>query len=84
MRARLSRAAEAEQRSIPNYIEWLVEQDTLRRAEQERVIRVYIPAGAPEPTGDIIREDDESDDDYERRATTVRALFGLTRRDDVP
>jgi predicted transcriptional regulator len=71
---RLLAIAEAENRSLTNYVETALLRDLSRREEAERVITMYVAPGAstsirPE---DVVRAEGESDDAYaERQALTV-------------
>jgi predicted transcriptional regulator len=70
----LQAIAEAENRSLTNYVETALLRDLARREEADRVITMYVPEGAstsirPE---DVVRAEGESDEEYaERQALTV-------------
>jgi predicted transcriptional regulator len=71
---RLQAIAEAENRSLTNYVETALLRDLSRREEADRVITMYVAPGAstsirPE---DVVRAEGESDEAYaERQALTV-------------
>jgi hypothetical protein len=71
---RLQAIAEAENRTLTNYVETALLRDLARREEADRVITMYVPEGAstnirPE---DVVRAEGESDEEYaERQALTV-------------
>ncbi|HME24893.1 MAG TPA: hypothetical protein VKI44_26795 [Acetobacteraceae bacterium] len=71
---RLQAIAEAENRSLTNYVETASLPDLAHRAEADRVITMYVAPGTsgsirPE---DLVRVEGESDEEYaERQAMTV-------------
>ena len=69
--------AAAEHRSVAGYIESLIEQDLRAREEAERVVYVFVtPELEGKAFGSVVREDDEDDEGYTRRAEALRILLG--------
>ena len=70
----LQAGAEAENRTLTNYVETALLRDLARREEADRVITMYVAPGVstsirPE---DVVRVEGESDEEYaERQALTV-------------
>ena len=71
---RLQAVAEAENRTLTNYVETALLRDLANRDEADRVITMYVAPGVstsirPE---DVVRAEGESDEEYaERQALTV-------------
>jgi hypothetical protein len=76
VREHVKRVAEFEHRSTAAYIEQLVEQDLRRREEDERVVRVYVSADAPEWDGTVLRGEAETDAQHAERTAILNQLFG--------
>jgi hypothetical protein len=77
IRDRVQHVAAAEHRSIAGYLQMLIERDLQARDEAERIIHVFTaPELHGELPGTLIREDNESEDRYVRRADTLRTLLG--------
>ena len=77
--ARLQVIAEAENRSLTNYIETALLRDLARREEADRVITMYVaPAVStsihPE---DVVRAEAESDEDYAVRQALAVELWSI-------
>lgn len=76
---RLQAIAEAENRSLTNYIETALLRDLARREEADRVITMYVPEGAsasvrPE---DVVRAEGESDEEYAERQALAVELWSI-------
>jgi hypothetical protein len=78
VRERVKRVAEFEHRSTAAYIEQLVEQDLRRREEDERIVRVYVSADAPEWGGTVLRGEGETEKQHAERTAILNQLFGTT------
>lgn len=76
VRKRIKKVAEFEHRSAAAYIERLVEQDLQRREEDERIVRIYVSADAPEWGGTVLRGDGETDAQHAERTAVLNQLFG--------
>jgi predicted transcriptional regulator len=71
---RLQAIAEAENRTLTNYVETALLRDLARREEADRVITMYVPEGASTSIlpDDVVRAEGESDEEHaERQALTV-------------
>lgn len=79
LREHVDRVARFERRSAAAYIEELVERDMRARDEADRVVRVHVAPGVPEPTGEVVREEGESVERHAQRTETLNALFGVRR-----
>ena len=75
--ARLQAVAEAENRSLTNYVETALLRDLARREEAERVITMYVAPGAPDSIRpeDVVRAEGESDEDYAARQALMVELW---------
>jgi uncharacterized protein (DUF4415 family) len=76
---RLQALAEAENRSLTNYVETALLRELALRDEAERVITMYVAPGTspsirPE---DVIRAEDETDDAYAERQALVTELWSI-------
>lgn len=76
---RLQAVAEAENRTLTNYVETSLLRDLARREEADRIITMYVPEGAstsirPE---DVVRADGESDEEYAERQALAVALWTI-------
>ncbi len=76
VRDRVSKVAEFEHRSAAAYIQHLVEQDLRRRDEDERIVRVYVSADAPEWSGTVIRGESETAAQHAERTAILNQLLG--------
>ena len=76
VRERIKKVAEFEHRSAAAYIERLVEQDLQRREEDERIVRIYVSADAPEWGVTVLRGDGETDAQHAERTAVLNQLFG--------
>ena len=77
--ARLQAIAEAENRSLTNYVETALLRDLARREEAERVVTMYVAPGVstrirPE---DVVRAEGESDEDYAERQALAVELWSI-------
>jgi predicted DNA-binding protein len=77
-RERVTRLAQSEHRSAAAYIEQLVERDLRLRDEAERIVRIYVAADVPEPTGEVLRGEGETTEDHANRTEILNELFGVT------
>jgi hypothetical protein len=77
--ARLQAIAEAENRSLTNYVETALLRDLARREEAERVITMYVAPGVPDSINpeDVIRAEGESDEDYAMRQALMVELWSI-------
>jgi hypothetical protein len=77
--ARLQAIAEAENRSLTNYVETALLRDLSRREEADRVITMYVAPGAPDSIrpADVIRAEGESDEDYAERQALLVELWSI-------
>jgi hypothetical protein len=77
--ARLQAIAEAENRSLTNYVETALLRDLARREEAGRVITMYVAPGLS--TGirpeDVVRAEGESDHDYAARQGLALELWSI-------
>jgi hypothetical protein len=76
---RLQAIAEAENRSLTNYVETALLRDLTRREEAERVITMYVAPGVstcirPE---DVVRAEGESDEAYAKRQALTVELWSI-------
>ena len=76
---RLQAIAEAENRSLTNYVETALLRDIARREEADRVITMYVAPGTstsirPE---DVVRPEGESDEDYAERQALALELWSI-------
>jgi len=76
---RLQAIAEAENRSLTNYVETALLRELALREEAERVITMYVAPGTspsirPE---DVIRADGETDEDYAARQALAVELWSI-------
>jgi hypothetical protein len=76
---RLQAIAEAENRSLTNFVETALLRELALRDEAERVITMYVAPGTspsirPE---DVIRAQDETDDAYAERQALVTELWSI-------
>jgi hypothetical protein len=76
---RLQTIAEAENRSLTNYVETALLRDLTRRDEAERVITMYVAPGVPASIRpeDIIRGEGESDEAYAERQALMVELWSI-------
>jgi hypothetical protein len=75
----LQAVAEAENRSLTNYVETALLRDLARREEADRVITMYVAPGAsttirPE---DVVRAEGESDEEYAERQALAVELWSI-------
>jgi hypothetical protein len=77
--ALLQAIAEAENRSLTNYVETSLLRDLSRREEAERVITMYVAPGVPDSIRpeDVIRAEGESDEDYAERQALMVELWSV-------
>ena len=77
--ARLQAVAEAENRSLTNYVETALLRDLARREEADRVITMYVAPGVPDSIRpeDVIRAESESDEDYAERQALMVELWSI-------
>jgi len=76
---RLQAVAEAENRTLTNYVETALLRDLARREEADRVITMYAAPGAPtsiEPV-DVVRAEGESDEAYAERQALIVELWSI-------
>ncbi len=76
---RLQAIAQAENRSLTNYVETALLRELARREEAERVITMYVAPGTstsirPE---DVIRGEGETDEDYAARQALTVELWSI-------
>lgn len=77
LRDRVQRIAAAEHRSVAGYVQMLIERDVAARDEAERTVHVFVAVELRDaPLGVVGREDDETDEEYARRAAALDTLFG--------
>ncbi len=76
VRERVKSVARLEHRSAAGYIERLVEQDLLKRDEEERLVRVYVSADAPKWCGEVVRGEGETEEQHRDRTNILNQLFG--------
>ncbi len=77
MRDQVLNIARSEYRSAASYIQKLVAADLQRRAEAERVVRVYVAEGASSWDGHFDRGENESDEMHAERVAVARLLLGF-------
>ena len=77
--ARLQAIAEAEHRSLTNYVETALLRDLARREEAQRVITMYVAPGVPDNirAEDVVRAEGESDEDYTERQALMVDLWSI-------
>lgn len=77
--ARLQAMAEAENRSLTNYVETALLRDLARREEAERVITLYVAPGVPATIRpeDVVRAEGESDEAYVERQALAVELWSI-------
>lgn len=77
--ARLQAIAEAENRSLTNYVETVLLRDLARREEADRVITMHVAPGVPSSIRpeDVIRAEGESDADYAERQALMVELWSM-------
>jgi hypothetical protein len=76
---RLQALAEAENRSLTNYVETALIRELARHDEADRVITMYVAPGtsahiAPD---DVVRADDETDEAYAKRQALAVGLWSI-------
>jgi hypothetical protein len=76
---RLEALAEAENRSLTNYVETTLLRDLALREEAERVITMYVAPGTSESVRpeDIVRAEGETDADYAERQALLMELWSI-------
>jgi len=76
---RLQAIADAENRSLTNYVETALLRDLARRDEADRVITMYVAPGVPSSIRpeDVVRAEGESDEDYAERQTLMVELWSI-------
>jgi hypothetical protein len=77
IRKRVDHIARLEHRSAAAYIEALVERDLREREETERVVRIYNATDVPPATGEVVREEGETQEQHAYRSKVLNALFGV-------
>ena len=77
--ARLQAIAEAENRSLTNYVETALLRDLSRREEAERVITMYVAPGVSDSIRpeDVVRAEGESDAEYVERQALMVELWSI-------
>lgn len=75
----LQAIAEAENRSLTNYVETTLMRDLARRQEAERVITMYAASDAPATINaeDVVRAEGESDETYAERQALALELWSI-------
>ncbi len=76
---RLQALAEAENRTLTNFVETALIRELARHEDADRVITMYVAPGLspginPE---DVIRTDDETDEEYTKRQALMVALCAI-------
>ncbi len=76
---RLQAIADAENRTLTNYVETALLRDLARREEADRVITMHVPEGAstsirPE---DVVRAEGETDEEYAERQALAVELWSI-------
>lgn len=76
---RLEAIANAENRSLTNFVETALLRDLSQREEAERVITMYVAPGVSDTMRpeDVIREEDETDEDYAARQRLMVELWSI-------
>lgn len=76
---RLQAIAEAENRSLTNYVETALLRDLALREEADRVITMFVAGGVPDAIRpeDIVRADGESDEAYAERQALLLELWSI-------
>lgn len=76
---RLQAIAEAEHRSLTNYVETALLRDLARREEADRVITMYVAPGVPASIRpeDVVRAQGESDEAYAERQALMVELWSI-------
>jgi hypothetical protein len=76
---RLQAIAEAENRSLTNYVETALLRDLARREEAERVITMYVAPDVPTfiRPEDVVRAEGESDEAYAERQALMVELWAI-------
>lgn len=76
---RLQAIAEAENRTLTNYVETVLLRDLARREEADRVITMYVAPGVPETIRreDVVRAGGESDQAYAERQALIVELWSI-------
>jgi hypothetical protein len=77
--AQLQAIADAENRSLTNYVETALLRDLSRRDEAERVITMYVAPGISDSIRpeDVVRAAGESDEDYAARQALMMELWSI-------
>jgi hypothetical protein len=75
----LQAIAEAENRSLTNYVETALMRDLARRHEADRVITMYVAPEVPATIRpeDVVRAEGESDDAYAERQALALELWSI-------
>jgi hypothetical protein len=76
---RLETMANAENRSLTNFVETALLRHLAQRDEAERVITMYVAPGVSDTIRpeDVVREDDETDEDYAARQKLMVELWSI-------
>jgi hypothetical protein len=76
---RLQAIAEAENRTLTNYVETALLRDLARREEADRVITMYVAPGVPTSIRpeDVVRAEGESDEAYAERQALIVELWSI-------
>lgn len=76
---RLQAIAEAENRTLTNYVETALLRDLARREEANRVITMYVAPGVPDSIRpeDVVRAEGESDEAYAERQALMVELWSI-------
>jgi hypothetical protein len=76
---RFQAIAEAENRSLTNYVETALLRDLARREEADRVITMYVAPGVPDSIRpeDVVRAEGESDEAYAERQALMLELWSI-------